>query len=420
MRRVSFEGEILRTIILRCEVTVMYQATLSIDEKGRKNLRSTIFVIAFFHMSAVCITPALSAISQAFPETSVFMIQMCTASCSFMLVLFSAFSGTISAAFSRRIMISTGFGLMALAGICGFLFSFSSIMILLWSSMLGIGMGLFVSATSSLVIDCFNPDDQAEIAGTQNCIVNVGGVFFSMAGGLRVSLRWNAGYLCYLLCIPVALLARKNVPREKPTVKTLTSSRGKGRFALPKTVCCYGANVILFSIVYSAFNSNISLLLAERAITPVGTWAGICVATFMCGGAVSGLLFGQLSKRFGNFLFVLALLALAGGYAIVYFAPNVFVIMIGALLAGTSLSLVIPQSLISVAALVTQEQSVTASSLIMGIGPQIGGVISPIVFTRLSIAMGFSSVMFRYRFAGTASLLLAVVIFLIFSLNFGS
>lgn len=377
-------------------------------DRGKRKLMITIYLIAFFQMSTVCVTPAIAGMAGAFPDTSQFVIQMCTASCSLMLVLMSAFSGKISAVLSRRTMIAGGFALMALAGTCGFLLSFSPLAVMCWSAILGIGMGLFVAATSSLLIDYYEPDEQSKIAGTQNCIVNIGGMFLSVVGGLLVSIRWNASYLCFLLCLIVAVTAWRNVPQESP--KGNGAEKAKVSYHLPGLVWFYGGNVVVFSIVYGVFCSNISLLMAERGITPTGTWSGICVGVFMCGGAVSGLLFAKLSKLLKSGIFVLGYFMVAMGYAVVAAAPGLLVILLGAFICGASLSMIIPQSLISVSEIVTPEQSVAAAGLVMGIGPQIGGVLSPICFTRVSVAIGHSDVGFRYQYACVVAAVLGVIL----------
>ena len=126
-------------------------------------------------------------------------------------------------------------------------------------------------------------------------------------------------------------------------------------------------------------------------------------------------------KKLLSLILVLALLlGVTGSVSIAEEEPTIItvaanslaLIFVGAVLVGCSISWDIPQSMLSL----TNANAVAAATMacsVAHIGGQIGTFASSLVMTNITGLFG-STVSFRYVFTAVASLIMAVVVFLIF------
>jgi MFS family permease len=129
--------------------------------------------------------------------------------------------------------------------------------------------------------------------------------------------------------------------------------------------------------------------------------AGIAIAIQMAGGVVSGAFFGKLSLRFGDLAIAQAFVALFIGFMVLSLGQSVLILnFIGVFIAGLSLSMVFPQCVFSASRYVDPSNSSTATSIIACVAPGVGGFVSPLVLTTLTVRLGGASTTFRYQFIG--------------------
>ena len=162
-------------------------------------------------------------------------------------------------------------------------------------------------------------------------------------------------------------------------------------------------------MIYIAIGTNISTHL--KGIGDTAT-AGIATAIQMTGGAIAGLFFNKLSAKLKDMIIVLAFIALFIGFTILNLGQAVLLLdFIGVFIAGLSLGMVFPQCIFSSSRCVDPSNSSTATSIIGCVAPGIGGFLSPLVLTNLTVAIGGELTSFRYQFIGFLSLAFAVIFF---------
>jgi MFS family permease len=135
---------------------------------------------------------------------------------------------------------------------------------------------------------------------------------------------------------------------------------------------------------------------------------GVISAFGMGGGMICGLFFGKLSAKLKDFLLPLAFFVLFVSFLINSQAQSLFVIILGSLLMGTTMSMVMPQCVFAISLYVNERSSALATSIAMSVAPSLGGFVSPSVYTTATQLIR-DTVSFRYLFTGLASFLLCVI-----------
>ncbi len=376
----------------------------------KKGIVWTILGISMFQMGMVALSPVISSITVVFPNASQLVAQMATTFLNLILVIVALFSGQISNAIGRRKMCIIGLGLFVIAAVGGYFCSISVIMVYVWSALLGAGMGLFVPSISSMMVDYFEPEETAYIAGYQTSAVNLGGVLLSILSGIAANARWNTSYLVYLFVIPVIILCMKFLPKQEKSGAEEEKSEGGEKKKMPAFVFAVTAETLAFAVCYFAFSTNASLLLSERNVSNTSV-TGLATGVFMFGGCVVGFLFNKIMAVMKKNTDVFAFVLLAVSYAMIYFIPSMPAMMIGAFIGGGSLSIIFPYALLRVGGRVDPAVSVAASAWILSVGPNFGSFLSPLILTNLANGMGRSDCSFRFFLAAVLAVILGLIVF---------
>ena len=371
----------------------------------KKTLAAAIVWVSMFQMGMVALSPVVASITAAFPGVSQATAQSAMTFLCLVLVIVALFSGVIARCIGRRWMAAAGMLLTAAAGAGGAFLTSGLWTVFLWSAMLGAGTGLFVPAVSSLMLDFFDDRERDRIAGVQTAFVNLGGMLLSFFSGMLAARGWQYAYLVFLAAIPVAFLVLGFIPGDK---QDRTSHRKEKQGKLPAVVWLAAGQTFLFAMLYFAFSTNISLLLAERGMDSTSL-AGTATSVFMLGGCLFGFLFTRVAAFCGSKTPSLAFLLVAASYFVIYFTEGIAPLLLAAFAGGGSLSLIFPYFLIAVAGKAEPSVSVVSASLIVSVGPNLGSFLSPLVLTNLSNALFGPAADARLLLAAGLAAALAVV-----------
>ncbi len=383
------------------------------NRKKQNVLMWTMLIIALVQMPALALTPAIHLIqTQAFPEKTLAQVQTVMGLSNLVwpltsiVVAFLINRGKVT----KKGAVVFGLVLLFVTGIFALLQHTFFWNLIALSVLLGISCGGFVTNAFGLLFDNFDDETRQKVAGYQTSSINLGGILFSLAGGVLATMIWYGGYLILLLGLPVAVLAFITVPYYKsPSAKISGDYTEKSK--LNPRIFYYAAIAFLFMMIYAACGANISTHIDKLGNSAT---SGILVAVQMGGGVVSGLFFGRLSDKFGDMVMVFACTAVFIGYLFIgLFSSSLVMITIGIFLAGTSLSIMLPRCIYSVSTLVDKSNSATATVIISSIAPSLGGFLSPIVFTNLTVALAGESTVFRYLFLSGVVLVFGLTIALL-------
>ncbi len=379
--------------------------------KSKKMLAVVIIYMSLYQMGMVGLSPVINDVSVAFPNASALAAQMASTFPALMMVVAALFTGGLTQAIGRKWTTLAGAILVLVAGVGGTFLSLSLPLLFCWAGLLGLGVGLFVPVVNSLVVDNYDGDERGLVAGWQATAVNIGGVILSLLAGILAAIRWNNAFLVFWgavggLVLGLLYLPNDKTKQKKETKATPTDKQRKNRIAPYVWVCA--TITFLFAVIYFAFSTNASLLLAERGINST-TISGLSVACFMLGGAVSGMTFNTLERKLGTRMPTVAFLMLTVSYLAIFLINNLVVLCVAAAIGGGSLCLVFPHFLISLGDYVSPETLVFSTSLIISVGPNLGSFVSPLILTNVAALFG-SSVSLRFLLGAIFAVIMVVIL----------
>ena len=316
---------------------------------------------------------------------------------------------------SKKGIIVAGLFLVAATGVLSLFCNTQFWHLVLLSICLGLGLSGYLSTATSLIVDHFSVEERQAISGFQTSFINGGGVLMSLCGGLLSTVIIGfGGYLMLLCALPVGLLALKAIPSGKKAAEG-GEAKEKEKVKIHSDVFLYGGMIFVFMLVYNVLGSNLSVHIKDIGGSDV---AGILTAVQMLGGALVGIVFGKLSKKIGDFTTCFAFIAIFIGMMLLSLFPGSLpMTFVAVIIAGTAMSLMLPQCLFSVSKVVNSSSSALATSITSCIAPSGGGFFSAMVFTNLTQKLFGDSTVLRYRFVSFVALACAVILFVIFSVR---
>lgn len=381
---------------------------------NKKLLVVTILCIALIQMPILALTPAIARMSQVFPDRTLSEIQTVVSLPN----LISMFSAILSAflvtrgVMSKKTAVISGLVMAILTGVAAIFLHTQFWHLVVFAAILGMALGFFIPTTMSIMFDSFSDTERQKVTGFQTSFINIGGIIMSAVGGFLATLLWYGGYLAFLLMVPVAILAAITLPGGPKKSGDTISGAKLEKSKLPLQVGYYAVLIFLFMMIYNVGGSNLSTHLQQNGLGNSAT-AGLAAAVQMAGGVASGLVFSKLSVKFRDYVIVFAFLAVFAGFTILNLGhQSLTAVFIGVFIAGSSMSMIIPQCLFSVSKCVDPTNSSAATTLVACFAPGAGGFLAPVVFTNLTTALGGDSTNFRFQFVGIAALIVGIAVVL--------
>jgi MFS family permease len=149
-------------------------------------------------MASAAVSPALPAISAAFPGVDPTLIRLILSLPSLIVVPFSLLSGWLAVRFSKKTVILVALTIYVIAGAGGGLArSFTTLLV--FRGLLGIGIGLLMPMSMTLIMDFFEGARRTKMMGFQNSVNQLGGLLFLSFSGWLACFNWRYAFGVYLL-----------------------------------------------------------------------------------------------------------------------------------------------------------------------------------------------------------------------------
>ena len=384
---------------------------------GRKMLKWTILVIAMFQMPTLAVSPAIAKIMDQFGRDLVTVqtvLQMPNLISPFASILASIIIAKANGRISKKAVIITGLACIVAAATGMALLSSEFWTLYIWGALIGVALGLFIPTTASLMMDSFDEDEVRVLSGQQTSFINIGGIIMSILGGILADVVWFGGYLTFYFGVPIIVMCAIFLPSKKraseQAAKAVSTSKADGdRSRFDPNVLLYGVIIFFFMMMYSVSGSNISVYVIDQLQLGTASTTGYITAVQMLGGACSGLLFGKLSARLRDYMIPLAFLMLCIGFTILGLASSLALIFVGSFIAGSAISMCMPQCMFSISLYVDENTSTFANAISSSIAPSLGGFLSPRIFTTLTTRLFGESISDRFLFLAGTTLVFCLV-----------
>lgn len=370
-----------------------------------KFIQLCILTMSFVQMGTNGISSVISDIARAFPQYPTSTIQFLLTFPNIFITVFSVASVFLLHFFSKKQLITAGLSLVMLAGIVAFVIHSSLPLLFAMTGLMGIGIGLVIPIATTLVIDFFEGKERVSVMGRQTSAAILGSILMSVAGGFLAVIHWYFSFLVYLIAVLGLLLTICFLPEYKQRIVQKFQFRN-----LSKTTWGYCLIGTAFLFLFNVIPTNLSIYIYERSLGGASL-SGISISCFLLGGLVMGLAFEKISSKIGSNSIFVGFLLLAVGLLIISHAFSIIIVCVGCLIAGSSISIVMPQCLIKISDQEDPKYASVACAAFQAVS-NIGVFLTPLITNTCSILFRHPNAGIRFVFASAISIGLGLILFL--------
>ncbi|MBN2302822.1 MAG: MFS transporter [Lentisphaerae bacterium] len=209
-------------------------------------------------MAAAAVSPALAKIKAAFPDVGKTVIKLTLTLPALLIIPFSLISGWLAAKWTPRKTLITGLIIFCIGGMGGGLAA-NITQLLAFRAVLGIGVGLIMPLSTSLIADLFEGDERTKMMGLSGSVSHFGGVIFLILSGWLACISWRAAFAVYALGFLSLALTLTRLPEwQKKRAQTGDS------FQLPGAVWTCSLLGALMMIAFYAVPTNMALFIEDE------------------------------------------------------------------------------------------------------------------------------------------------------------
>ncbi len=363
-------------------------------------LLSAMAMMSFLSPAAV-----MAAMVQQFLDTNVSLIQMIITVPSLISIPLGLVAARLAKIFYKKALIVFGTCCYLVGGILPYFLHGSAEVILGCSCIIGVGMGIAMTAITALICESFQGEERGGMLGLYAAFIAVGGTLASLLGGRLGASVWYRAFLAYLILIPIIIceiifLPKGHLDREEAGTEVKQSKR------MSKQVWIIALTGFVFYVCINAINNNAAMLVAERSIG--GAVESSYVTTcYTIAGLVTGLFAGKIVMKLQRKSIAAAYVLGAVGLLIVYGGTSIPVICAGAFIAGIGFCIFASTANFHVSEMSTPS-TLTFSVAFLSAIINLGQAFSPVIINAAASAAG-TDVGARFVTAAAGSIVIAVI-----------
>ncbi len=304
-------------------------------------------------------------------------------------IAFSPFIGMVVDRFGRRPTLGVSLLIFGLSG--AMLFFAPSFWVILGIRVIQgtAAAGLFIT-TVTLISDNFEGVQRNNVLGMNNAVLALGAAGFPILGGALVAFSWNTPFLAYLAAVPLGLIALKFIQEPDGAYHGSTTSIRETIAALYQRamIVPYSTSVLLEVLFFGAILTSLPFFLTKAySLDPVTI--GLVVSLT----SISSIPFSVRNGYFARYLSNSRLIALGFllhgiGLMIAWFAPSLFLTVVGAVIFGTGVGFSVPAIDSRITNCVAKENRGEALS-IRNSATFLGRTTGPLIFTAIAQMTGY-------------------------------
>lgn len=294
----------------------------------------TVLSVGLQDVSAGAVSPAISAICQAYLNVSIGMIQMIVTLPTLAICVMAPVYGWLSNRIQPRKLIIFGLLLFSFGGSMP-VFLNNLPLIMLCRLALGIGTGITLPAALAIIPVFYEGRVRDKLIGFNQAVGSIGCIFMQQVGGYFADIDWHLSFLAYLMglfSLVLVVLFLPDIPMDK-VLKTAEPA-GKRIFScIPGKI--YGLAAVLFvAMIFACIpTTNISLMIEGEGIGSA-TNTGTVMAFYSFGTMLGSAAFGYIKKRIGIYVLPVSYFFDGAGFIGVAASHSLPAIMISLAVAG--------------------------------------------------------------------------------------
>lgn len=285
-------------------------------------------------MSSGAISPGLSAIRDHFYNVDELYIKMIITLPALFIIPVTLLTGKLVFLFKKKTLLITGVILYMIGGVSGG-FAGSIWVLLLFRSIMGIGVGLLLPLARGLIADFFNGEERTEMMGYATAFNNFGGIVAFIIAGFVSVYSWRYPFFIYLLGFFVIYMIIAHMPDQKIKEKPDT------KVEVNKNVWLLGFGMFYFVQMFYAIPTVLSIYIDEVNLGTTFT-TGILISILTLGSLIFGLMFQKIKFRLKGFTPIVGLFLITLGMFVTAYVPNIYAIGIALFVMGFGLGIISP------------------------------------------------------------------------------
>lgn len=369
-----------------------------------KMLKPTIISISMATvMAGAAISPALGLIAKAFPDANPTMIKLILTAPSLMIIPFSFLSSYLTSKLTKRTIIMFGLLIYLIGGV-GAQFASTIELLLALRLVLGVGVGLIMPLSMSLINDFFTGSERTKMMGYNSAFSNFGGIITMLLAGWLATFGWRVPFNVYFLGLVILILIFLFLPKGEIQEPLQHEQKSK----IPLSVYGYALAMGGIMLAYYSIATNMALYLEQNSLGGASL-AGTVISFTTVGGMITSLLLVQLEMTFKKFVIPIMLFGMGMAFLILSFTHSITLVFISVCLVGFGQGSLFPIIVLKALDRVAPHQGDRAVALTSSF-TFLGQFLSPIILDGIGRIANQSTVRFQY---GT----LAVFILITVSIN---
>lgn len=371
--------------------------------KNRALMSLAILFVSALEMGGMGLQPALAEINAAFPNISKVWMQEMSNWPGFAMLLGCAVSTLLATKISKKVLCQIGVGFVVAYAILGFALHTSFVQLMMWQTILGLGFGFLMPTSNGIIAENYDEDGRSKLMGIQDLFTNGGGMYLTLVGGVLASIHWNYTYLAFLYALIPLVLGCIYFPADKPA-----EAKGeKSHLKIAPITWLFGVIIFVFINSYGVMGANIAYIITGRGFGGPAL-VGTAMSIFLVGGMVGGVLFNPVERKLHEYVLCCGFIALVLGFLIIYIAPSLVVMYLGAFVVGISIGFEMPGSLLY-ATNYNKVEAATAACAVIHMSGQLGTVCSALFYTPVSNAIKPGTDDFVFLFGAICCAVFAVL-----------
>ncbi len=357
-------------------------------------------------MAGAAISPALGDIALAFPDVSETTIKFILTLPSVMIIPFIFVSSHLTRRFSKKHILFVGMLFYLVGGLGGGLVSTIELL-LFYRAILGIGVGLLMPISTSLVADFFDGEERTATMGQVSAANNLGGVVLFLMSGVLAAISWRMAFSVYSLVIIAAIIVFFYLPKTKAEQR----SSGMTLAPLPKKLYAYGAAMFFIVLAFYSVPTNMALFIQQEGIGSSKN-AGLVISIGTAAGFFAGLLLAKVRRLLQTYFVAIQLLLMGIGFFITAISNHLFIIGLGVGFMGFGFGSILPTVFDQVSRQVPKSQTVQAMAIVTSM-LFLGQFSSPLFLDGIGVLFSNETIRFMYLFLSSSIILVALAFFVV-------
>ncbi len=366
-------------------------------------------VSALTSLPGLAVSPISEKLLTVFPTATDLEIQMLTTLPSLLIIPFILLAGFITEKVGYIKLLNTGLWLYLLSGALYF-FCTSMAQLIVVSALLGIGAGIIIPLSTSLVSKFFYGAQRTKQYGYVSALTNVTLVVATAVTGFLADIQWRLPFVVYLLplisifLVPSIRESEKSVS-IKDDVKKSTAVAGDVDY---RRLVKYMLYYLLITYLVMVVSINLPFLLGKYGYD--SGVSGIVTSIFFIAMMLPGLFINRIITVLRSYILVFSLLLIALGLVDVYFNKSLLFIILGCVATGVGYGIAQPYIYDVTASLAPPRKTPFALALLMTMN-YVAILISPFVVEWMQELFGNKSERFPFVLNSVIGLLALVFLF---------